>query len=282
MPSPRVARALAPIWPAGDNFYRHRAGVRAKEDLSYGDAGDPKQRLDLFLPSDPAPAPSVAFIHGGMWKVRDRRFLRGLLGIYSNVGVALALRGIATAVLSYRQVPNDIRVSFSDLARALSWLRAHGAEHGLAPTPPVVMGHSSGAHLAAWLASSEREAGPVAGLLALGGFYDVPRFVAALPRGARRLTERLFAGDAALMEEASPERHVGSGAPPMLIGVSAHEPPMLRTEQVEFLAACGRAGARAEGFEVADTGHMGLVLQMGRTKDALSDRIADRVKAWTR
>ncbi len=256
------------LWIAGDNFYRHRAHVRCRQDLSYGD--HEKQRLDLFLPLEAPGTALVAFVHGGAWKIRDRRFHRWMTGLYSNVGAALARRGIAAAVLGYRQLTDDVRPSIDDLRRALDFLAEHAPGAGAPAGKLVLMGHSAGAHLAGWLALDPDRRGQAKGWIALAGFYDVARFAAALPRLPRRHVHRLFGPDLAA---ASPERWVDASAPPLLAGAAARDAPSITDEQGYLAAAYRRAGAAAQTFEVS-SGHMGLVLQMGREADTVSDRLA--------
>ena len=49
---------------------RVRREIADHLDLAYGDT--PRERLDLFLAADPD-APTLAFIHGGYWQIREFR-----------------------------------------------------------------------------------------------------------------------------------------------------------------------------------------------------------------
>ena len=60
---------------------------------------DPRQHLDLFVPRGLASYPVVVFIHGGFWIHQSKDFFQPVVGLYRNVGIALARRGIATAVI---------------------------------------------------------------------------------------------------------------------------------------------------------------------------------------
>src|SRR5215207_8052796 len=99
-----VAAIMAPSWR---NYYFRRGSVRIAHDQVYVPGSkNPRHQLDLFLPTSGAgPWPVAIFVHGGFWKAQDRRLLQPVTGLYGNVGVALANRGIATAVVSYRQDP---------------------------------------------------------------------------------------------------------------------------------------------------------------------------------
>ncbi|MFZ4532160.1 MAG: alpha/beta hydrolase, partial [Alsobacter sp.] len=73
---------------------------RVAEGIAYG--AHPRQRLDIYSSSGAAagrrPAPVVIFVYGGSWT-------GGRRAEYAFVGRALASRGIVTAVVDYRLVP---------------------------------------------------------------------------------------------------------------------------------------------------------------------------------
>lgn len=69
--------------------------------MAYVADDEPKHRLDLYVPKSVSGRfPVVLFVHGGFWRGQDRRYLQAFSGIYGNVGVALAKRGIGAAVMS--------------------------------------------------------------------------------------------------------------------------------------------------------------------------------------
>jgi acetyl esterase/lipase len=145
---------------------------RVVDGASYGP--EPRQKLDLYAPATAVRnAPVVQFIYGGSWNSGER-------ASYAFVGEALAARGIVTAVVDTRLVPEVRFPGFvEDSVAATAWLKANVAKHGGDPGRVFVMGHSSGAYNAAMVAVSPvfvRQAGlrgPVyAGLIGLAGPYD--------------------------------------------------------------------------------------------------------------
>ena len=99
--------------------------ANVRRDLAYLPDGDPKHRLNLFLPLADSvratPWPVVMFVHGGGWTEGDRDFSFGGEDFYNNVGRYLAGHGIGTAVISYRLPPTtDWRSQVADVAAALS------------------------------------------------------------------------------------------------------------------------------------------------------------------
>ena len=159
-------------------------GALVRPDLAYapegaGPDGDPKRRLDLFLPAPDAvrerPWPVVLFVHGGGWTEGDRGFTYGGQDLYGNVGRYLATRGIGAAVISYRLQPQATwREQVADVAAALAFVQDTVGAYGGDPSAVVLMGHSAGAQLAAHVAfdGAAREragAAPACGLVPVSG-----------------------------------------------------------------------------------------------------------------
>lgn len=148
------------------------AGVGQQFDVrtvSYGN--DPRQKLDLYVPSDvEADTPVVLFFYGGSWDSGDR-------ADYRFVGASLADKGIITAIADYRVYPQVTFPLFvDDAASAFAAVRRDtGTRH-----PIFIMGHSAGGQIAALLALDPRylsregydNCRDVAGLIGVAGVYD--------------------------------------------------------------------------------------------------------------
>lgn len=139
---------------------------------AYG--GDPRQRLDVYLPSNAhTPAPVVVFFYGGGWDT-------GARSQYRFVGEALAEKGIVTVIADYRLSPAyKYPVFVQDSAAAVAWTKSHIAAFGGDPQQIFVMGHSAGAYNAAMVALDPRwlkEVGltpaAIKGWIGLAGPYD--------------------------------------------------------------------------------------------------------------
>ena len=139
-------------------------------DLAYG--GERRQRLDVYTPRNAQHLPVVIFWHGGTWKSGDKTN-------YRFVGAALAARGFIAVVADYRLYPAVHFPAFcEDGALALAWVEAHIADYGGDPQRIVLMGHSAGAHIAAFVAYNhefDRQTGAdprdVVGFVGLSGPY---------------------------------------------------------------------------------------------------------------
>lgn len=117
----------------------------------YGDDSAP-QHADLRLPPSAAPPdgyPVVVFIHGGAWRSEWSKN-------YTEAFVeALASQGFATWDLEFRRIGHHgggYPGTFEDIADGADYLRTVAASYPLDLDRVIVIGHSSGGHLALWLA----------------------------------------------------------------------------------------------------------------------------------
>jgi acetyl esterase/lipase len=156
--------------PASFGPYHRTTGI------AYG--ADKRQKLDVYVPDETAndtPAakrPIVIFWYGGSWDSGDR-------SSYRFVGAALAEQGFVTVLPDYRLYPGVRFPTFlEDAAEAVAWVQKHAAELGGDPHHIVLMGHSAGAHMAAYLALNSEFLAKhgvrhedIAGLVGLSGPY---------------------------------------------------------------------------------------------------------------
>ncbi len=184
-------------------------GYELRRDVAYGPLE--RQRLDLYLPAGGGRGRSmVVFFHGGRWS-------QGSKGDYAFIAEALTSRGFVTAIANYRLYPSVRFPAFvEDGARALAWARESAEDAGADPERIFVMGHSSGAHIAALLALDpaylEALGGSpdwITGMIGLAGPYDF------LPLRDADLID-IF-GPEAGHALSQPINVVGGKGPPMLL-----------------------------------------------------------------
>ena len=127
--------------------------------IAYG-AG-PLQFGELRVPAGKGPHPVAIIVHGGCWMAKlgnldDRAVALDLL---RPIAEELTKVGIATWNLEYRRLGSDgggWPGTFEDVARGTDHLRKIAAENQLDLDRVVAMGHSSGGHLAIWLAARRK------------------------------------------------------------------------------------------------------------------------------
>ncbi|WP_244173264.1 alpha/beta hydrolase [Caballeronia temeraria] len=179
------------------------------DGIAYGKG--PRQRLDVYTPGSGALGnrPVVVYFYGGGWQSGHRKDSR-------PIAQALAAHGIVTVAPDYRIYPDAVFPGFlDDPAAAVRWTRDHAREFGGDPGRIFLMGHSSGAHMAAMLATDPRYLAAqgiantsLAGMIGLAGPY------AAIPTSDPHMDE-IFPD--ALRAGALPIAFISGKEPPMLL-----------------------------------------------------------------
>jgi acetyl esterase/lipase len=230
--------------PTAFGEYERRANLR------FGD--DPRLRLDVYQPKDAGTGrPVVVFFYGGSW-------LRGDRSQYRFVGAALAERGFVAVLPDYRLFPKARFPAFvDDGAQAVAWVQQHAREFGGDPQRIVLMGHSAGAHMAAYLAFNhdylKRAGGKpegIAGLIGLSGPYVL--------RPNSRVLHRIF-GKPYTTQDWQPVHFVDATSPPALL-VHGEDDGVVSVEQTrELTAALKRHQVPVETEILAGRGHAATV-----------------------
>ncbi|MCX7008142.1 MAG: alpha/beta hydrolase [Kiritimatiellaeota bacterium] len=123
-------------------------GVRAEKDIQYVPGGDESQKLDLYLPEQPAdkPMPLIVNIHGGGWRGGSKAGCPMLNSI---------ARGYAVASVEYRFSQKALfPAQIQDCQAAIRWLRANSKKYNFDPEHIGVTGSSAGGHLVALVGTS--------------------------------------------------------------------------------------------------------------------------------
>lgn len=227
-----------------------------KPDLAYGP--EKRQTLDVYIPKTEGPAdvalanrPVVVFWYGGSWQ-------QGSKSDYRFVGAALAERGYITVLPDYRLYPDVKFPDFlDDAAHAVAWVQQHAQEFGGDPHRIVLMGHSAGAHTAAFLALNReflarRGANPewIAGLVGLSGPY-------ALAPNTRALN-RIFAAPWG-ESDWQPVRFVTPQAPPTFLAHGLDDGLVSVRQAMQLRDALQAKGVRVETELYPDKGHAATV-----------------------
>lgn len=113
-------------------------------DMAYGN--EDTQRIRLWKP-EVDKAPVVVFVHGGSWKAGTYLDSVGSIKIDH-----LVKQGYAFASVNYTLIPTiTVEEQVQEVANAVSFLVKNAGETGLDPENLILMGHSSGAHVATLL-----------------------------------------------------------------------------------------------------------------------------------
>lgn len=179
---------------------------------------------DLYLPDTADRAPLVVMVPGGGWRTADPTGL-------ADLAAALAAAGVATAPVHLHAAddgvvyPEPVEEVLCAVAAAAEQMRNRGVD----PGPVVVLGHSSGAHLAALAVLAPGRYTSTCGapavvpdaLIGLSGPYDISK----VPEAASALMGSDPADDPDAWAEANPVEQAAlrPGVPVLLLHGSADD-----------------------------------------------------------
>ncbi len=198
---------------------------------------DGELALDAYVQQNAGGRPSVIVIHGGGLTSGSR---------IAHVGQILEMLtrgGFNWFSVDYRTAGlARFEDSLSDIRRALTFIRCHAEDLGIARDRLVLLGEDSGAHLASLLAA-DRPAG-VIGAVLIGGAYDL----SAIPT-----LSRTSAGPTP--PAASPLSRLSGQMPPLLLvhGGADNEMPLEQARR--YCNEVTGRGARCQLVEVPGASH---------------------------
>ena len=212
------APALAAPFSFGALVGLANPGVEVKTLEIAGGDGE-MLSVDLYTrPETPSPRPLVVIVHGGSGNSGDRTQL-------PSINRYLAARGYAVAAISYRLAPeHTYPAPFEDVVAQVEGLWARADALKIDPAQTVLIGRSSGAHLAL-LAGYHLGRDRVRGVV---GYYPPADLVWSWHNPTnpwvldtpKVLTEFLggpLDGHEATYRKASPLEHVAANSPPTLV-----------------------------------------------------------------
>ena len=276
--------ALSGCWSL-QNRWRLFSSLVEQRDLPYLDDGHPKHALHIFAPPNAKDAPVVIFVHGGYWRSGDRSYFERVLGLYANVGVALAEQGMVVAIPSYRLFPEVKNVEFmlDDIGATMLYVQENARRYGGDPKRIFLMGHSAGAHLVALLSASPENlrdrnlsTRDVRGFISISGVYDIESCAANAnpPRMKEELWDPLF-GNAASKRKASPIHDLKTKEhPPALFLVGENDyPNCLRDFASVQHVLQKRQDREAEFVRLPGLDHEQIILSVGGPADLVTPRV---------
>ena len=222
------------------------------------------QSVDVYAPVPSRGEPLIVFVHGGGWMQGDK-------SQYAPLGRAFARCGVAFAALNYRLAPQvTVSQQAADIAEAVRWLVDSADGQGYASDRIFLMGHSAGAELAAFTATSPSILGSahlskqnIAGVIAVDGTAYNPT-LDALEAGRLadlQLDEFVFGTDVALWKRYDIGRNLAGDEPPFLVVHGQHD-SIVPAAQPRLLVDELRAAGDRVAYLQPDRDHMTVLENM--------------------
>lgn len=234
-------------------------------------------RLDIYSPQGVQNAPVVVFFYGGRWS-------SGTKDDYRFVGEALSSRGFVGVVADYRLYPQVRFPEFvDDGARAVAWLHANAPTYGGSPDKIFVMGHSTGAHIAAMLSVKEeymaRAGGSrswIRGMIGLAGPYDFMPITDPMLRDVFAPPEKF--------EQSQPVLYTEGDGPPMLL-MHGEDDEIVEVKNTRSMAsAVKKAGGAIETVIYPKMSHRMIIASVAKPLRGQTDvlgHISEFVTRWS-
>lgn len=230
--------------------------------------------LDVYTASRAKNAPVVVFFYGGRWT-------EGSKDQYKFAGQALASKGFVAVLPQYRHYPAVKFPAFvEDAARAVQWTHENAARYGGDPRKIFVMGHSSGAHLAAMLALNPEylkaaggDRARLRGMIGLAGAYDFTPITDPDLRDMFGPPERF--------ELSQPITFVDGDNPPLLLLHGEDDESVWVRNTRRLAAAVAKAGGPVETVIYPEMSHAWIVATLAwplRRQSDVLQQVADFVR----
>ncbi|MDF3980751.1 alpha/beta hydrolase [Luteibacter sp. PPL201] len=240
---------------AAVNATQPSSGVVAHRDIPF--APDRGLALDVYAPVHADHAPVVVYFYGGDWRFGKRQWYRWL-------GETLARDGVVAVLPDYRQWPAVRMDGFlTDGADAVRWAHDHAAMFGGDPSHLFLMGHSSGGHIAAmlatdkaWLASVGMTPAQLSGWIGVAGAYDF------LPLDAKPYLD-MFGTTAAEQALSQPVNFVDGNEPPALLLQGEKDTEVYPSEAIAMDARYRQMGEPVALKLYPTLGHRTLLMALG-------------------
>jgi arylformamidase len=228
-----------------------RARLGAPRRFPYGTTAI--EGLHLYPTARPN-APINVFIHGGAWRAGLARNYAFPAELFVRAGAHFVVPDFAAV----QDVGGNLMTMADQVRRAVAWVYQNARSFGGDPDRLYVSGHSSGAHLAGvvlttdWARAYDLPANIVKGGLCSSGMYDLKA-----PRLSARSSYVTFTDEA---EQAlSAQRHLDRLDAPVVVSHGTLESPEFQRQARDFVAAVRAAGKPVTFLVGEDYNHFEII-----------------------
>ena len=264
--APNIRQVIA-RWGSNSDLVRSRIGPPRR--YSYGPSD--VESMDVYAASADN-APVHIFVHGGAWR-------EGTAETYAFPAEAFIDAGIHYVVLDFswiQDVGNSLFPIVEQLRRAVAWIYRNTAAFGGNPEKLYVSGHSSGAHLAGvllttdWTQESGLPADIIQGGLLCSGMYDL--------RPVRLSARSEYIEFTDEMETLlSPIRHIDQLNAPVVVAYGSYETPEFIRQSREFANAVSNAGKSVDLIVADNYNHFEIIETLANPNGILGRAALDLI-----
>ena len=211
-----------------------RRRIGAPRRFAYG--ATPSEGLDVYT-TRRANAPINIFIHGGAWRGGLAKDFGYAAELFVNAGAHL----IVPDFINVLEAGGDLMPMAQQVRRAVAWVYRNAASFGGDRERIFVSGHSSGAHLAGvmlttdWRKDFDLPPDIIKGALCCSGMYDLKPVRLSARSNYVKFTDE--------MEHAlSSQRHLDKISAPVVVAYGTLETPEFQRQARDFVAAMKAAG----------------------------------------
>lgn len=242
-------------WASNQELITGRRGPASERALAligppqrYAYGPTPIEALDVYRARD-ARAPISVFVHGGAWR-------RGRAADYAYQAEMFIRAGAHHVVLDFANIDElggDLAAMVDQVRRAVAWVYANAATIGGDRERIHLFGHSSGAHIAGCVVTTDWSAYGVPatilkGALLCSGMYDL-----APVRLSKRSQYVRFTDE--VVDALSAIRHIDRLTCPLVLAYGTHESPEFQRQSRDFAAAVKAAGKHADVLVAENYNH---------------------------
>lgn len=215
-----------------------RARLGAPQRHAYGPTAI--EALDIYT-ARRANAPINIFIHGGAWRTGLARDFSFAAELFVRAGAHLVLPDHVWV----QDAGGNLMVLAEQVRRAVAWVHRNAASFGGDPNRIYVSGHSSGAHLAAVLLTTDwpNDAGLPADVIKGGLCCSAPFDLRPVRLSAR---SRYVTFTDEIEQALSPPRHIDKLRAPVVVAHGTLETPEFQRQARDFAAGLRAAGKPAQ------------------------------------
>lgn len=255
-------------YATGSEIVRERLGPPQR--YAYGPT--PIEGLDLY-PTDRAQAPINLFIHGGAWRsgaAKDNAFPAELF-------VRAGAHWVVPDFVWVQDAGGSLMPMADQVRRAVAWVYRNARSFGGDPGRLYVTGHSSGAHLAGvvlttdWPKEFDLPFDTVKGGLVCSGMFDLKPVRLSARSEYVKFTDEME-------RELSPQRHLDRLSAPLIVAYGTLETPEFQRQSRDFASAAKAAGKDVRLLVGQGYNHFEIIETLGNPYGLLGRAVLEQME----